>query len=568
MSVAMLLLLLGLLGMLGLIEVGYLYWARRDAQKVADLAALAGAQRLDHCADDNSGNSAAQGNAQVDNGFPGSLAIACGHWNPALAGDQHFVGVSADLPRNAVRVQAARPLVPFFGFAHFSSVGATAIAVDRGHPVAAFSVGSSLLDVNAGSPLNALLNSALGTSLGLQLLSYNGIANARISLLGLKGLLGIDAGTVSGVLDTQVSTGEFLDAFVQALGQSPDAANIDLDFVRQQVAAIDAQLGDVPLRLGDILDVHATTDDPEAALNAEVNALDVLTSALLAADGKNAVALPAATIDVPGVAKVGLMVSIIEPPQIGVGGVGTTAHTAQVRLKLDVSAVNSALTGNESLMDVPLYLEVAPTDATITAIECGATDGSGRSVDNITIATAPGVLNAFLGRLLPPGAFGNNSQTWASLMAGSGTVPLVNVKLLGLPIATLNASSSVQLTTIPAGSHTFSVDPAMPVAQQPGMTWPPPSSTQPPQLGNVIASLLTSTNLKTDVTLLGLPTGLDLGALLSGLSALLRPVLVPLFNTLDTALTDPLLQALGIEIGTAQVNLRSVDCNHGAQLVY
>ena len=45
-AVPMLLILLGLINMLGLVEVGYLYWAKRDAQKVADLAALAGAQRL------------------------------------------------------------------------------------------------------------------------------------------------------------------------------------------------------------------------------------------------------------------------------------------------------------------------------------------------------------------------------------------------------------------------------------------------------------------------------------------------------------------------------------------
>ena len=568
MSVAMLLLLLGLLGMLGLVEVGYLYWAKRDTQKVADLAALAGAQRLSACAGDNSGNDAAQGNAQVDNGFTGSLTIACVHWNPALAGDQHFEAASAESPANAVRVQAALPLLPFFGFAHFTGVGATAIATHRGNPIAAFSVGSSLLGVSTGSPLNTLLNNALGTSLGLQLLSYNGIANARVSLLGLKRLLSLDVGTLGGVLDTQVGTGQFLDAFVQALNQSPDAVNIDLNFVQQQVAAIKARLGNVPLSLGDILDVHASTDDPETALNADVNALDVLRAIVLAADSKNAVALPATSIDVPGVAKVGLMMSIIEPPQIGVGGVGTTAHTAQIRLMLDVSAVTTSLTGNESLAKIPLYLEVAPTDATITAIECGVPGSGGASVDDVTIATAPGVLNAFLGEIPPPEAFGNTGESWASLMANSQMAPLVNVSLLGLPVATLDASSNVQLTTVPAYSHTFGVDPATPVAQQPGMTWPPPSSTQSPELGSVLTSLLTSTSLKTDVTLLGLPTGLDLGSLLSGLSALLRPVLGPLFDTLDTALAGPLLQMLGIQIGTAQVNLRSVDCNRGVQLVY
>ena len=52
MSVTMMLLMLGLVAMLGLVEIGYLYWAKRDVQKVADLSALAGAQRLDLCTAD------------------------------------------------------------------------------------------------------------------------------------------------------------------------------------------------------------------------------------------------------------------------------------------------------------------------------------------------------------------------------------------------------------------------------------------------------------------------------------------------------------------------------------
>lgn len=567
MAVTMLFLLLGLVSMLGLIEVGYLYWARRDTQKVADLAALAGAQRLDTCSADNSGNAAASGNALADNGFAGSVVATCGHWDPTLPGEQHFVAASTTQPVNATRVEARRSLVPFLGFAHYSGVAATAVAAKRGPPMAVFSVGSSLLDLNTNAALQSLLGSSLGTSLGLQLLSYNGIANARVSLLGLKDLLAPDVGTVDGVLATQVTISQFLDAYVQVLSQGPDAANVDLGFVQQQIAVIEAQLGNVPVSLGDILDVHADTDDPDAALDAEANALDVLNAVLLAADGRNAVALPAASINVPGVANVTLTLSVIEPPQIGVGGVGATARTAQVRLGLKVSALATALGGNESLTQVPLYLEIAPAEATITALDCGVSNGAGGSTDNVTIATSPGVLNALVGAPTDDPVI-NRNESWAAIVAGLKTAPLVNVNLLGVPVATLNLSSSVSLVTVPPYAHTFAVDPATPVAGQPGMTWPPPSATQAPQLGAVITSLLGSTNLKTDDTLLGIPLGINLGQLLSGLTTVLQPVLSPLFDALDTALVGPLLQTLGIEIGTARVNLRDLDCQHGVQLVF
>ncbi|WP_295516832.1 pilus assembly protein TadG-related protein, partial [uncultured Stenotrophomonas sp.] len=81
MSVTMMLVMAGLVTMLGLVEVGYLLWAKRDAQKVADLAALAGAQRLDLCTSGNSDNTAARQNALQENRFGGQLDVRCGNWN-------------------------------------------------------------------------------------------------------------------------------------------------------------------------------------------------------------------------------------------------------------------------------------------------------------------------------------------------------------------------------------------------------------------------------------------------------------------------------------------------------
>lgn len=576
MAVAMLLMMLALISILGLVEVGYLYWGKRDTQKIADLAALAGAQRLQTCAANNADNAAARGNAATDNGFAGTLAIQCGHWDPTQAGDdpahpdQHFVAGTGAGALNAVRVTATLPLVPFFGFAKFSGVASTAIAANNGEPIAAFSVGSSTADISGNGPLMSVLNSALGTSLGLQLLSYNGIANAYVSLLDIVKQLPVDAGTINGVLNAPITVGNFLDAYVQALSRSPQAATIDLAFVQKQVAAIEAQLGDIPINLGSVLNVNANTVDPTAALNTQVNALDILNAVLLAADSKNAVALPLATVTVPGVANISVGASVVEPPQIAIGGVGTTAHTAQIRLSLSVSALNNPLTGNQSLLSIPLYLEVAPTDATITGIDCGVPGANGTPMDNITIETKPGVLNAFLGNL-GANAIANTSQSWPTLIATGSMAPLVNVNLLGIPVASLNASASAQVTAIPGWSHTFSVDPAVPVADQSGMSWPPAGTVQPPQLGNVIGSLLTSTNLKTGITLLGGLGGINLGPLLAGLTTTLQPVLTPLFNALDTALVSPLLNVLGVSVGTATVHMVSVppgNCEVGRQLVY
>jgi uncharacterized membrane protein len=561
MTVTMMLMLVGLVAMLGLVEIGYLYWAKRDTQKVVDLAALAGAQQLPMCAANNTSNAAALGNATVDNGFTGSLIIDCGHWDSAQPGTQHFVGATAALPLNAVRVQASLPLVPFFGFAHFSSISATAIAIGRGPPIASFSVGSSLLTIDPNSPLGSVLNQALGSSLGLQLLSYNGIANANISLLDLVKAMPVDVGTVNSVLTSQVSVTDFLTAYVSLLNQSPNAASIDFNFVNTQVGLIEAQLGNTPINLGQILNVDATTQDPNVALNTSVSALDILNAVLLAADSAHAVAIPAASVNVPLVGTVSLAMTIVEPPQIGVGGVGTTAHTAQIRLALNLSALSTPITG-EALVGLPLYLEVAPTDGTITSLECNVPGIGGVNSDKVTITTAPGVLNAFLG-MLPAGAINNVSQSWPALISAGKPAPLVNVSVLGVGVVQVSASANVQLATNPATPLSFSVDPTIPVAQQANMSQT--AGTSSAVLGTLLGSLFGSTSLQTSVVLLGgLPLGLPVAPLLATLSTALAPVL----TTLDNALVGPLLQTLGVNIGTAQVNLRSVNCNTAAQLVY
>lgn len=557
MAVTMMLMLVGLVAMLGLVEIGYLYWAKRETQKVVDLAALAGAQQLTACSTDNSSNSAALGNARIDNGFSDTLVITCGHWDPTQAGAQHFVSVTSSLPLNAVRVEATLPVTPFFGFARFDGINATAIAASQGQPIAAFSVGSSLLNIDPSSPLGTLLGTALGSSLGLQLLSYNGIANANISLLGLVKALPVDIGTVNSVLTTQVTVTDLLTAYVNALSQSSSASTIDLAFVNQQVAAIELQLGNIPINLGQILNVDATTEDPNVALNVDVNALDILSAVVLAADGANAVALPATSISIPGVATISLALSIVEPPQIGVGGVGTVAHTAEIRLDLDVTALSTPINGQQ-LLDLPLYLEVAPTDGTITAIECNVPGSGGANSDSVTITAAPGVLNAFLGKL-PSAAFNNTSETWSSLISSGSLAPLVNV----LNLATISASANVQLAANPATALTFSVDPTIPVSQQSGMTQT--AGTSSAVLGNLIGSLLGSTSLNVTINLLGLPINL---APVASLLATLSTALAPVLSSLDSLLVGPLLQALGINIGTAQVSLLSVNCNTTPQLVY
>jgi len=569
MAIAMMLMLLGLITILGIVEVGYLYWAHRDAQKVADLAALSGAQQLPDC---TASATAASNNASTDNKFSGTPTVTCGAWGGSDAADTVAPATSSTAATNTgVKVVAQMPLTPFFGFAKFSGTNATAVAINS-NPIASFSVGSSLAKIDPTSPLNSLLSTTLGTSLGLQLLSYNGIANTNIKLLGLIEASQIDVGTVSSVLNAPITVTDFLTAYVQALQQSSNAANIDFDTVNAGIASIEAQIGNTVIDLGSILNVNANTDDPDVALDTDVNALDILNAAVLAADSKNAVALPATSIGVPDVATVNLSLAVIEPPQIAVGPVGTSAHTAAIRLKLGLA---TPLSGGQPFLDLPLYVEVAPADATIKTIQCNVAGSDSSIQDTVVIEGTPGIANAFLGNL-PSTDFANTSTTWETLVAEGTKAPIAQVSIgllgaLGISVPTLvniSASSSAALVTNPKAEElTFNVDPIAPISQQPDMTQTAGASSSY-VLGSAISSLLGSTTLQISAsTLLGISVDLP-ASVLSTLLGSLSDGLIPVLTSIDNSLTAPLLQAIGLEIGTADVNLRSVNCNAGAQLVY
>lgn len=566
MAVAMMLMLLGLITILGIVEVGYLYSAKRDAQKVADLAALTGVQQMTSAAACPTGSApytSASHNAVANGGTTANgystIAITCGS-QPA-SGSSVLAAASAGGVA-AIKVDVVRNVNHLFGagmaWTGTHSVPATAVAINA-QPTASFSVGSRLVGISSTSPLNQLLSNTLGTSLGLQLLSYQGITNTNISLLGLVNQLNINTGTVNGVLNAPITVSDFLNAYVQVLQQSSNAANIDLGFVNSQVALIEAQIGNTTLNLGDILNVNANTTDPNVALNTYVSALDVLNAVLLAADSQNAVALNGGSINVPGVATVSLQLAVIEPPKIAVGNVGATAHTAQIRLGLNVTALSTPLTGGESLLGLPLYVEVAPTDATLSSITCGGAQ------DTVGITATPGVLNAFLGNLTST-AFANTTTSWPSLIAGGAQAKLINASVLGIGLVVISASSNVQVAANPAQLLTFGVPTPVshplnpPLAQTAGS----PSTTS---LGTVVTSLLGSTNLQTTVTLLGIPITLP-ASTLSPLLLTLSNALSPVLSSLDSLLISPLLQATGVEIGAADVNLIDVNCNAGAKLVY
>ncbi|PWK85856.1 TadG family pilus assembly protein [Fulvimonas soli] len=434
MAVPMLIMMVGLLGMLGLVEVGYLFWAKREAQKVADLAALAGAQQLQTCPAGNDDNAAARGSA-ADNHFGGSLAIACGYWDPANGGEQHFAGADAAHPANAVRVRASMPLVPFFGFASFSGVSATSVAAHT-DPVAAFSVGSQLLELQDSGMVPGILKLLGLDAGGTALVGYNGLANLHVTPAELLKELGIDVsaatdvGTLNSLLAArQVSIDDLLDAMIR-LGEQQQLAQATLAALDTLKVQAQAQ-GGALLQLGTAADgAHRglfaliDTANVKSALDAQVSALDLVNVALQVANSHHLADLQ---VPVPGVSA---WATLIEPPSIAIGGVGATAYTAQLRVRLAIStsaipALGPLLQALGTSVNLPVVLDVTNGKGTLTRL-CDAS-AQGRTA---TIATQASLLNLCVGKF-DDKAIASTSQ---SCDVGLRNENLVTV--LGVPLIT------------------------------------------------------------------------------------------------------------------------------------
>ena len=456
MSVTMMLVMAGLVTMLGLVEVGYLLWAKRDAQKVADLAALAGAQRLDLCTSGNSDNTAARQNALQENRFGGQLDVRCGNWNANHATADHFIGtVSVENPRNAVKVVAQRSVLPFFGaHAQLPTVSAQAVA-KRTAPSAVFSVGSQLLRTNGNSPLMATLRLVGLDVSNATVLSYDGLAQVSVTPSGLLKALGIPVEANLSVADfnrllsvNKISLAKLVDATAVVLGRD-SAAAAQLQALGNLVSTgLDINQANITLGSqngggGLFAEVIAPDGSIGSALESKINVLDLLNTGISIANDNNGV-------QVRGLNLLGIDVKagVIEPPSIAIGGVGARAYNAQVRLMVDVDsnrvpAVGALLSLLGTRLHLPLHVDVTNAMGTLSSIQCGATPPTA------TVKVDSSVLRACVGNVNAADVFSKNNVCDATLQNAQ------LLTLLGQPLInnriTLPALTDSQNLTLAAG---------------------------------------------------------------------------------------------------------------------
>ncbi|AFR20293.1 hypothetical protein BPC006_II2368 [Burkholderia pseudomallei BPC006] len=548
---------------LGAVDLGNLFYQRRALQSIADLAALAAAQTMDDgCAKPAAtAQSAARGNGFDSTASGQSMTVVCGRWDvkdnvgPSFfAGSASGAAAGSDAQLNAVQVTVTRA-VPYYFLGAQRTIAATSTA--EATNVGAYSIGTTLAQLQGGV-VNALLNGLLGANLNLSVLSYQGLANARIRIKDL--MAAANVGTVSALLSTQTTVPQLANWMLSALSQT-SVANADLQTsIGALQTIVSANIpGGRTFTIGNTANSAGIfsigLSNPQAALDATFSPFDALLVAAEIATGQTAFSL-ANGLNIGGL-NANLQVQIIQPPVLGIGEAGidpvtktwrTIARTAQVRLYLNIGlgTANLPLGLLGALLPVqvnlPLSLQIAPGQAWLQSASCTASPSTCASA----IGVQTGLTNLCIG------------DTPANM---SASLPFT----CSTPATLVNVANLVTIKSLVS----FPAD--VPASQTPTLTFYGTTggyqSTNSNGVGSVLGNALSGLGAslqQTQISLFGI--SLPLGPIQTALNAFLGGVLPPLLSGLDAAIV-PLLQLLGVQVGESTIHDMSLTCGV-SQLVY
>ena len=531
------------------VDAGSLYLERREAQGLADLAAITATANLDKAetaalatlADNGVGNVVLGG--LKPNGQPEfrdakagpEIVILPGQYraDPQTGARQRFVANAE--PRNAVKIVYKTVGTRHFAGALIPPPLIVVEAVAETSSAAAFSVGSRLLALKEEGLVNGLLSGLLGSRITLTVMDYRALLDTDVQLLSFLDALAIEAGITAGtyqqVLDAEVTLGQIARALSNTRTLAGSAKTASNRLAQQASGHSQPRL-----RLSRLIDLGQTGGQLVQAgierIGLDVGVLQLVTaSAVVAGNGKQ-VALDLGA-HIPGLLKASVNLAIGEPPQhspwLRIGAGGELVRTAQTRLS--VVAEIGGLLGVS--IRIPLYLELAHAEARLTSVTCPS--GRPESV-RVAIEARPGVANLYLAEVNP-----------AKIGGFANPVPRSPARLLQVPLlVSVTAEAQAEIANATYKPLTF--------------TWSDIQSDRIKQVstneltGSLTKSLLSSLDLKVE------PLG---GLLTIGIPSNLRDTLAKLVGaatpSLDSLLDD-LLTTLGLALGEADIRVHGAVC--------
>lgn len=411
------------------VDLGTIFADRRKTQSTADLAAIVAAANLS-----NPVNAATA--TVTQNNYPASalVKVETGTYtaNTAVAPQARFVTPAVGIP-NAARVTLSTQTQLYFARyltgSNTFTINTTATATST--EMASFAVGSRLLSLNNGV-LNAMLGSMLGTTLSLSVMDYNSLLNSNIDALDFLSALAtrvnLTGVTYNTLLSGSIKVGDIIAAALaaQQATNGSGSATTALSTISQAVNGVTTKIN--PGSLIDVGPFSNLTVGQKPKLSATVSLYDLLFTTAQIANGANQIATQV-NLGLPGIANVTVLATVGQRPVgsswVALGTQGASVHTAQTRLLVSIQVLGS---GSASLINLPIYVEVASGTVTLNAVSCGHPN---INTSQVTLGATPGVINAWIGAVTAADMTNFTTQPNpppATLL----NIPLLNISVTGL----------------------------------------------------------------------------------------------------------------------------------------
>jgi len=491
------------------VDLGRLAADKRTDQKIADLAALDASRDLSSAA-------TACSRAQTSASRNGYTTLAC---SDVVLGYVDSTGFHAGGAMNAVQVNVRSAYSPAFPFVSGpGSTGGKAVAGLR--DPASFSLGSGVASIDTNR--STLLNSTIGQMLcspvcatgsaGLSLANWQGLASGRLNLTALQTSLasaGFSVGSVNQLMSASMTLAQLYTATASALTTGGDAANASVFGALALNATSSTQI-----TLGQL--IHVQQGAGTAALGTSINLMQLVTGTAEIANGNHAIDVPNVGIAVGDVTSTRVQMTVTEPPVIFVGYFGDVGVTT--------AQVNLTVTPTVNVVSIPLVATI--TGPLPIVVSGGSATG--------TLAAAPNCSSA------GSKSFQVAVATQAAAVTQNSTL---NVTLFGGGTGVLTTTGNVTVAANSGTSPAFVEQGTTPQSFVPS-TW---------HFGG------TSLGLGSSLTATG---SLSLAAVLTTLTTTVQAVV----NGVDSSIIEPLLQALGLDVGNADVTPLSVLCGQPSLL--
>lgn len=298
---------------------------------------------------------------------------------------------------------------------------------------AAFTIGSGTLQLQGGIA-NAVLGALLGARLSLSVSDYDALLGARVDGLRVLDALGaslnMQAASYTDIVQAHASVGQMLMALRVASQDSSGAA-----------AALSGILNALPnagnlITIGQVdgLGDAAALAPPRGFAGPSLNVMNLLGATASLANGQNQVAVDlGATL--PGLLATRLTLAIGERKRssgwVRPGSPNATVSTAQTRLLIEATV--SAPLGLGTI-NLPVYAEVAPAQATLRALNCAGSGGR-----QVTLDAQTGLATLAIAGVPRSGITGGTSGPDLSQPATLIALPLISVS--GRALATIGSTA-------------------------------------------------------------------------------------------------------------------------------